>query len=43
MFPNFPPLPREVVSRRDGWTIAISVTAAVLATLATGFLIGALS
>lgn len=43
MLPNFPPLPSEIVTRREGWSAAIGVTVAVLATLATGFLIGALT
>lgn len=42
-WPNFPPPPRDVIGRRDGWLAAIGVTVAVLATLATGFLIGAVT
>lgn len=40
MLPHFPPLPSDIISRREGRLAAIGVTVAMLATLATGFLIG---
>lgn len=40
MLPNFPPLPSEIVTRREGWSAAIGITIAVLACIVTGFFIG---